>query len=159
MRGRDANAKIPELLKGQISNFVEEIAGTYSDVNFHSLSHALHVTTSMNKLLSVMHGEDPFNSFGLIFSALVHDAGHTGMSNQILVKTNHPLSTKYAPDVPIAERESIALALDTLFQPHLAEFCSAIIPTDLSKIQYAKTLFQSILITGELILALNMYLP
>ncbi|KAL7552126.1 hypothetical protein ACHAWF_018244 [Thalassiosira exigua] len=147
IQARDAKAKIPELVKEQISNFVEEIAATYSEVNFHSLSHALHVTTSMNKLLSVMHDEEALNSFSLVFSALVHDAGHTGMSNKMLEETDHPLSTKYAPGVPSAERESIALAIDTLFQPEYAEFRSAIIPEDLVKIQYAKTLFQSILVT------------
>ena len=79
LKHRDVNAAMSEAVKFQINKFVREIANTYTDdAKFHNLSHALHVTTSMNKLLSYTLSEDPLNSFALVFSALIHDAGHTG---------------------------------------------------------------------------------
>ena len=79
LKHRDVSATMSEAVKFQINQFVREIANTYTDdAKFHNLSHALHVTTSMNKLLSCTLTEDPLNSFALVFSALIHDAGHTG---------------------------------------------------------------------------------
>ena len=147
MKHRDENATMSLATQLQISHFVTEIAATYRNVKFHSLSHAMHVTTSMNKLLSATIDEDPLNSFCLVFSALVHDAGHTGMSNKILKDTQHPLSTKYNEDVPIAERESISIALEILFRPGFDTLRSAILPDVLDKILFTKTIFQGILVT------------
>ncbi|KAL9184127.1 hypothetical protein ACHAXT_002213 [Thalassiosira profunda] len=147
LKARDADAKLPYLVKEQLKAFVKDVAATYSDVHFHSLSHAMHVTTSMNKLLSVAKAEDPLNSFSLVFSALLHDAGHTGMSNKILTDTHHPLANKYDEDVPIAERESIQIAVDLLFRPEYESLRTAILPEVIDKIVFAKTLFQSILVT------------
>ena len=79
LKHRDTNAKMSVEVKLQIREFVGEVAATYTDAaKFHNLAHAMHVTTSMNKLLSSTLAEDPLNSFSLVFSALIHDAGHTG---------------------------------------------------------------------------------
>lgn len=144
---RDAGSKLPPDAKDQIKEFVGDIAATYSNVHFHNLSHALHVMTNMNKLISESRNEEAFNTFSLVFSALVHDAGHTGMSNKILTDIHHPLSDKYEDGVPLAERESIAIALDLLFRPEYEALRVAIIPGVIDKIAFAKTLFQSILVT------------
>jgi hypothetical protein len=70
------------------------------------------------------------------------------MSNKILVDSRHPLSEKWcAKDVPIAERNSIDLVLSILFRPEYQSLRDAIIPGEKDKIQFGKTLFQSILIT------------
>ena len=79
LKHRDAGAQMSTDVRLQISEFVREVASTYTDdAKFHNLAHALHVTTSMNKLLSQTVVEDPLNSFVLVLSALIHDAGHTG---------------------------------------------------------------------------------
>jgi hypothetical protein len=101
----------------------------------------------MNKILSATIEKDPLNSFSLVFSALLHDAGHTGMSNKILRDTSHPLAEKYDISVPVAERYSIDIALDLLFHPEYEAFRLAILPGEFDKIQVAKTLFQSVLVT------------
>jgi atrial natriuretic peptide receptor A len=147
IKHRDENAKMSLATQLQISHFVSEIAATYRNVKFHSLSHAIHVTTSMNKLLPATIDEDPLNSFCLVFSALVHDAGHTGMSNKTLKDIQHPLSIKYNEEVPIAERESISIALEILFRPEFDTLRSAILPDVLDKIKFTKTIFQGILVT------------
>ena len=144
---RDGCSTVPDIVKEQLSQFVCAIATTYNYVNFHNFEHALHVTTSMNKLLTATPTVDPLNSFSLVFSAFIHDCGHTGMSNQILQDSHHPLADKYPKDVPIAERLSIEIALDLLFREGYVALCTAILPGSIDKIQFAKCLFQSILCT------------
>ena len=79
LKHRDASAQMSTDVRLQISEFVGEVASTYTDdAKFHNLAHALHVTTSMNKLLSYTLVEDPLTSFTLVFAAIIHDAGHTG---------------------------------------------------------------------------------
>mmetsp|Transcript_3823 Transcript_3823/g.8537 ORF Transcript_3823/g.8537 Transcript_3823/m.8537 type:complete len:1220 (+) Transcript_3823:92-3751(+) len=147
LKERNADATISISIKVQINKFVADVAATYNDVHFHNLSHAIHVTTSMNKLLSATVKEDPSNSFALVFSALLHDAGHTGMSNKFLIDSRHALSKKYGKDVPIAEKQSIDIALEILFRPEYETMRKSIIPGDLDKVHFAKDLFQSILVT------------
>jgi hypothetical protein len=147
LKEKDANAVMPLTVKVQIRKFVCDVASKYNGAKFHSLSHAIHVTTSMNKLLSVATQEDPLNSFSLVFSALLHDAGHTGMSNKILKESKHPLSEKYEDGVPTAEKYSIDIALELLYRPEYESLRSAILPNTMSKIEFAKTLFQGILVT------------
>ena len=69
------------------------------------------------------------------------------MNNKILTDTNHPLSGKYEQGIPIAERYSIDIALELLFRPEYEAFRFAIFPDTLSKVEFAKTLFQGILVT------------
>eukprot|EP00804_Cyclotella_cryptica_P029732 CCRYP_015206-RA/>CCRYP_015206-RA protein AED:0.12 eAED:0.12 QI:301/0.92/0.93/1/0.85/0.8/15/353/1031 len=135
----------------QLAKYVNAIADTYDDPKFHQLSHAMHVTTSMNKLLyfSTRNGEvsSALENFSLVFAAFLHDAGHTGMTNKMLEDNQHPLSKKYAKDVPIAERFAIEIACDVLMCPEYEALRTAIMPDDKSKLKFAKALFQSILVT------------
>ena len=78
LKHRDTNAKMSEEVKIQCRKLVQEVSKQYNGAKFHSLSHAMHVVTSMNKLLSHVVNEDPLNSFSLVFACLLHDAGHTG---------------------------------------------------------------------------------
>jgi len=78
VKNRNPDAKVSETTKIQLNTFVAAVSQSYNDAEFHSYSHALHVTTSMNALLSFALIEDPLNIFSLVFSALLHDAGHTG---------------------------------------------------------------------------------
>jgi len=148
LKYRDADAKMSDVVKLQIIGFVGEVAETYTDTaKFHNLAHAMHVTTSMNKLLTSAVLEDPLNSFSLVFSALIHDAGHTGMNNKILSEIHHPLSKKYNKDVPTAEKNSIDIGLDIFFGEEFEELRMAILPGVLDKIKFTKTMFQAILVT------------
>ena len=72
----------------------------------------------------------------------------SGMSNKILRETKHPLTEMYKQDqIPIAEKHSIDIALELLFLPEFDSLRLAIIADTFAKIQFAKTLFQSILVT------------
>eukprot|EP00984_Skeletonema_dohrnii_P009306 scaffold3549_cov110-Skeletonema_dohrnii-CCMP3373.AAC.8 len=151
LQERDPSAEMSLSVKIQLNQFVQEVSETYGTAKFHNWSHANHVTTSMNKLLAIIQegGEEPIplNSFSLVFAALVHDAGHTGMSNKILKDIDHPLSKKFDDSIPIAEKNSIDIALDILFRDNFSSLRNAILPGEMDKIEFARTLFQSILIT------------
>lgn len=151
LQERDPNAEMSLSVKIQLNQFVQEVSESYGNAHFHNWSHANHVTTSMNKLLAAIEegGEEPvpLNCFSLVFAALVHDAGHTGMSNKILKEIDHPLSNKFDDSIPIAEKNSIDIALDILFRDNFTSLRNAIIPGEMDKIEFARTLFQSILIT------------
>jgi hypothetical protein len=147
IKKRDPNAGISLSTRIQLNKFVAAVSLSYNDAKFHSYSHAIHVTTSMNALLSFALTDDPHSSLSLVFSALLHDAGHTGMSNKILCDTGHPLCEKFQKDVPIAERNSIDIGLSILFRPEYQSLREAIIPDEIDKIQFGRTLFQCILIT------------
>jgi hypothetical protein len=58
---------------------------------------------------------DPLARFAVVFSALVHDVGHTGVPNGQLAKESPDLATKYAHRC-IAEQNSIDTAWDLLMQ-------------------------------------------
>merc|ERR1711982_126751 len=135
-------------VRAQLLKFVVEIASSYDEsAKFHNYEHAIHVLTSMNKLLALSLAETPLNSFSLTLSTFIHDAGHTGMSNQMLESTCHHLSQKYQEDVPIAEFNSIELGLEKLFRPEFSSLRLAIIPEETDKMNFVRTLFQSILAT------------
>jgi hypothetical protein len=57
------------------------------------------------------------------------------------------LCEKFQKDVPIAERNSIDIGLSMLFRPEFQSLREAIIPDEIDKIQFGRTLFQCILIT------------
>ena len=78
LKSRNPDAKVTEATKAQLVKFIDILSQSYKGAKFHSYSHVLHVTTSMNKLISFTEIADPMNSFTLVFSALFHDAGHTG---------------------------------------------------------------------------------
>lgn len=71
-----------------------------------------------------------------------------GMSNTILREIKHPLTEVYKQEqIPIAEKLSIDIALELLFLPDFDVLRLAIMPDTICKIQFAKTLFQAILVT------------
>ena len=78
IKKRDPNAGISLSTRIQLNKFVAAVSLSYNDAKFHSYSHAIHATTSMNALLSFVLTDDPLSSLALVFSALIHDAGHTG---------------------------------------------------------------------------------
>jgi hypothetical protein len=108
------------------------------EVPYHNVEHAYHVFLSANKLLDLMlkpdeGGEkgrgkrptygikcDPLAQFAFLFSALIHDVDHTGISNRQLVLESDDLAVLYN-DQSVAEQRSLAVAFSTLKQPEYAE--------------------------------------
>jgi len=119
----------------QLQAYVTEIASMYNENPFHNWEHASHVAMSVSKLLSrivapavvseqdtesssqdeLLHDHtygitsDPLTQFACVFSALIHDVGHTGVPNSQLSAENKPLNDLYKGK-SLAEQNSVDVA-------------------------------------------------
>ncbi|CAB9497872.1 Receptor-type guanylate cyclase gcy [Seminavis robusta] len=146
-----ASITLPPEVVLQLSAFVEKVAATYHDNSFHCFEHAAHVTMSVQKLLSrivrpndllsetgkqaktavQLHDHtfgitsDPLTQFAVVLSALIHDAGHPGVTNSVLVEEKDPMALKYK-DKSVAEQNSVDLALGLLDLPEFVDLRNCI---------------------------------
>lgn len=134
---------LPPSVRSQLHNFVSQIAGTYRDVPFHNFEHASHVVMSSRKLMKrviepdnvdyqkddaerQIHestygiSTDPLLLFTVVFSALIHDADHTGLSNGELIAKKDPLAQIYM-ERSVAEQNSVDMAWKILNEDQYAE--------------------------------------
>lgn len=87
--------KVPE---NKFREFLYDVKCGYKDVAYHSLRHGFDVTHScylfliQTKLSKVL---TPLDIFALLLSAVIHDIGHNGSSNRLLVKSGSPLALVY----------------------------------------------------------------
>jgi hypothetical protein len=140
------SVELPVAVVSQLKDLVTTIALLYHDNSFHNYEHACHVTMSANKLLQrvvvpVSQGtkehmkeahdytygltSDPLTQFAIVFSAIVHDIDHHGVSNQQLVKEKNRLSVMYK-DKSVAEQNSIDLAFEVFTSASYSELVSCI---------------------------------
>lgn len=143
-----ASVELPAAVISELNDLVTTVALLYHDNSFHNYEHACHVTMSANKLLQRIvipaaqeqdtkkHRKeahdytfgltsDPLTQFAIVFSAIIHDLDHHGVSNQQLVKEKNRLSTMYN-DKSVAEQNSINLAFEVLTSPSYSELISCI---------------------------------
>jgi len=59
---------------------------------------------------------DPLTQFAVVFSAIIHDLDHPGVTNAQLVKEKTPMSSKYK-EKSVAEQNSVDLAWEMLMRP------------------------------------------
>jgi len=137
----------PEVLD-QLEDFVTSVAFLYRDNSFHNYEHACHVTMSANKFLTRVvdpkvsglddssqqaHSYeyaygltgDPLTQFAIIFSALIHDIDHQGVSNKQLTDENNRIAIMYNGKSP-AEQNSIDLAFEVLGSSQYRDLVSCI---------------------------------
>lgn len=131
--------EVPENVLSELREYVTIIAESYLDNPFHNFEHACHVTQSTHKLLtrivskevavaedgdigelaSMLHAQslginsDPLSSLAILFSALIHDAGHRGVSNAQLAIEDKEMGDKYR-NKSIAEQHSLDSSWDLL---------------------------------------------
>jgi hypothetical protein len=135
-----ANDALLVSARQQLREFVLRIARKYRDVPFHNFEHASHVIMSAGKLLkrivtpdSVDYGQsellisrkihemtygissDPLMQFSIVFAALIHDVGHTGLTNKELITIAAPMATQYN-NRSVAEQNSVDIAWTILEQ-------------------------------------------
>lgn len=127
----------------ELRDFVSCIATGYKRNAFHNFEHASHVILSATKLLKRIvapcnvggadqdkditsldvhnHtygiGTDHIAQLAVVFSALIHDVGHTGVPNGQLAKEEPELAEKYV-NKSIAEQRSVDIAWELLLLPH-----------------------------------------
>lgn len=68
---------------------------------------------------------DPVTQFALLFSSLVHDVDHLGVSNQQLIKEESPIASLYK-NQSVAEQNSVDIAWWLLMTPNFADLRTAI---------------------------------
>ncbi|CAG9467161.1 unnamed protein product [Pedinophyceae sp. YPF-701] len=79
---------------------IDALKGKYDQSNpYHNWQHAVSVLHICHLLLldsaGVLGSWTTVEKFALLLAALAHDAGHTGTSNEFLVKTEHALAIQY----------------------------------------------------------------
>jgi class 3 adenylate cyclase len=138
--------KLPDIIVSQMHDLVTTLASMYEENPFHNFDHAAHVSLSALKLLNritdqrqfgleassndqlavELHGltygitSDPLLQFAVVFSAMIHDVGHSGVSNPQLIEESSELAEKYN-NKSVAEQNSIDLAWGLLMESKYEE--------------------------------------
>jgi hypothetical protein len=142
----------------QLKDYVTVISCMYRDIGFHNFEHASQVLKSANKILSfisISEGNDnldmgdgsgvitdPWTHFALIFSALVHDVDHAGVSNAQLIKERSIIAGSYN-NKNVAEQNSIDIAWNLLMEPFYRELREALFmsPEEVSRFRRLVVIF------------------
>jgi hypothetical protein len=123
----------------QVEQFVRSILSKYDNhVPYHNVSHATHVTLSINKLIDMLWTHPRCNTFGLrqnalsllalVFAAIIHDVEHKGLPNRQLALEDDELALLYN-DQSIAEQRSLYVGFKEFLQPDYAELRKALFPS------------------------------
>lgn len=140
-----SSVSLSKKVERQLKDLVHAVALSYKDNEFHCFEHASHVTMSVSKLFSRITGpaaatasekyrhsfgivSDPLIQFACLFSALIHDAHHSGVPNVQLARERPELAAKYN-NQSIAEKLSIDLSWDLLMQDRFTDLRSLIYGT------------------------------
>ena len=156
----------------QLRDFVSAIADTYIDNPFHNFEHACHVAMSVDKLLGRIiapdidetadaanhtsmafhlhdytYGitSDPLSVLAIVFSALIHDVDHRGVSNMQLAIEDEKLAAKYSKS--IAEQNSMDIAWALLMTDEYAELRSALFCTRSEMMRFREVVVNIVLAT------------
>lgn len=108
-------------------------------VRFEEPSH-----TSQNFSFGI--GEDPRILFAMVFSALIHDLGHTGVPNSVLVEEEDELAILHN-DVSVAEQNSLQVAFSMLQKDEFALLKKCICPTPEERKFFRKKVICMVMVT------------
>lgn len=89
---------------------------------------------------------DPLTQFACIFSALIHDAEHTGLPNAQLVKEGSDIAIRYQ-NVSVAEQNSVDVAWSILMEPQFKQLRSAIYCSQAEMIRFRQLVVNSVMAT------------
>lgn len=175
----EQKAEIDEVVIRQLHQVVTIIAGTYRDNHFHNFEHACHVTMCVDKFLtrivtpdidpntvtnekdiaSTMHdythgiNSDPMTLLAIVFSALIHDADHRGISNAQLCKEDDKMASVYRSKC-VAEQNSVDIAWSILMSQEYKELRSAVFSNREELLRFRQVVVNVVLATdifdGEL---------
>ena len=157
----------------QFRRVVTMIASSYQENAFHNFEHACHVTMSVDKFLQRIvapdidaaansthktamashlhdytHGitSDPLTILAIVFSALVHDADHRGVSNQQLGIEEAQMADKYKSK-SIAEQHSLDITWSILMRDEFAELRSTVFATRSELLRFRQVVVNVVLAT------------
>lgn len=89
---------------------------------------------------------DPRILFAVVFSALIHDVGHTGVPNSVLVDEEDELAILHN-DVSVAEQNSLQVAFSLLQRDEFAELKRCICPTPEQRKFFRKRVISMVMVT------------
>jgi 3'5'-cyclic nucleotide phosphodiesterase len=89
---------------------------------------------------------DPICQFAVVFSALIHDVGHSGVSNQRLALERPELAEKY-DHRSIAEQRSLDIAFALLHQPRFHKLRSCIYQNEAECVRFRNIVVNCVLAT------------
>jgi 3'5'-cyclic nucleotide phosphodiesterase len=152
--------KLKKIVRKQLRKYICTIAKLYRDNPFHNFQHACHVVMATKKLLlrvikpgdsaisSTAYGitSDPLTQFAIVFSALIHDVDHPGVSNAQLVKEDASIAKMYN-NLSVAEQNSITIAWKLLMQPKFVNLRHTIMPTEADSKLFRKIIVNSVMAT------------
>lgn len=144
---------IPMEIVSQLYEIVGALADMYKANPFHNFEHACHVTMAVDKFMNRIvtpdmdesvhetkdrngiaahiheytHGinSDPITLLAIVFSALIHDTDHRGVSNMQLAKEDEQMAALYN-NKSIAEQNSLDLAWELLMRDKYAKLRAAL---------------------------------
>ncbi|KAL3918318.1 MAG: hypothetical protein SGILL_004297 [Bacillariaceae sp.] len=166
MKASNSNESLNQQVVEELRNYVQTIASLYNENPFHSFDHANHVVMSVNKLLSRINApdldsdedgktlhdhtygitSDPLTSFACVFSALIHDADHSGVPNAQLVKECTPVASLYKGR-SVAEQNSFDIAWDLLMEPSYSNLRNCIYTTEGEFKRFRQLVINSVMAT------------
>jgi hypothetical protein len=170
--GHTANpddVELDSIVLNQLEDYVSAVASMYRNNPFHNFEHASHVVMSVVKLLSrivapditeetgkdmasTLHDHtygitsDPLTHFAGVFSALIHDADHTGVPNSQLNLENSTLAQVYK-NKSVAEQNSVDLCWDLLMDNNFDELRAAIYSTVDERKRFRQLVVNSVMAT------------
>jgi class 3 adenylate cyclase/HD-GYP domain-containing protein (c-di-GMP phosphodiesterase class II) len=89
---------------------------------------------------------DPVSQFSVVFAALIHDTGHTGVPNFILAKEEPETAAKYRMK-SIAEQRSVDIAWDILMEDQYETLRRCMFPTNYELKHFRELIVNSIMAT------------
>jgi hypothetical protein len=143
--------ELDRVVVSQLRLYITTVANLYNSNNaFHNFEHASHVIMSTVKLLQRVAtsdvkkkdisnpkeyydytfgiSTDPLTKFAIVFSALIHDLDHAGVSNGQLVREHHPIAVSYDGLSPM-EQHSFTLAFELLMDDSYNKLRAALYDT------------------------------
>jgi len=132
----------------QFYQFVDIIENRYQRHKnpYHNSTHAadvLQTTHHMINATGLYHWLSDLELMAMLFAAAIHDAEHTGTTNDFHINTKSPLAVLYK-DQSVLENHHLAVAWETLAQADIFE------PLEQSELKYMKEL------VTEMVLATDM---
>eukprot|EP00934_Nitzschia_sp_Nitz4_P008340 Nitzschia sp. Nitz4//scaffold542_size5954//4415//5950//NITZ4_009185-RA/size5954-processed-gene-0.5-mRNA-1//-1//CDS//3329554271//8330//frame0 len=140
--------ELDDQVLSEIKDYVSVIASLYRPNPFHSFEHANHAVVAVEKLMhwivrpnggvegaqrmtakvagdvhksSFGISSDPLAQFACVFSALIHDVDHPGVTNAILVSEGATLAKAYK-NKSVAEQNSVDIAWELLMTDRYKNF-------------------------------------
>ncbi|CAB9500805.1 Receptor-type guanylate cyclase gcy [Seminavis robusta] len=120
----DVGMDVGQEVVSELTEYVQAIANMYNDNAFHCFEHACHTTMAASKYLKRLVAprgheyiqrikSDRLTTLAILFSTLIHDADHRGVSNNRLIEEDEQIAAKYGNKSP-AEQNSLDTAFELL---------------------------------------------